>query len=229
MGITRDGGCQDFVIVPEANLYRLPDQISYEEGAILDMEVWAALQKCGVRAGDLAVVIGDGPAGMVACQVLRIMGARRVILSGKSRSRLAKAETLRLADVCLPEVELAERLRAEGNGHGADLAADCAGTESSAAQAIAVVAPGGRVLFYGVYPGVLSHFDLNQIVLKNLAVFGALSDRMGWEDMIDLVSQRKLRLDILITHRFPLESAPQAYQLVREKTDGVIKAVLTLQ
>jgi threonine dehydrogenase-like Zn-dependent dehydrogenase len=214
--------------VSEANLYRLPDPISYEEGAILDMEVWAALRKCGVRAGDLAVVIGDGRAGMLACQVLRIMGARRVILSGKSESRLAKAETLRLADVCLPDVEIAKRLRAEGNGHGADLVADCVGTESSAAQAIAVAAPGGRVLFYGVYPGVLSHFDLNQVVLKDLAVFGGSLGLcgLGRHDRLGVSAQAAA---VHPDHSpIPARKCSTGLSTFREKADGTIKAVLTL-
>ena len=88
LGITRDGGCQDFVLAPMQNVHTLPDTISYEEGAILDMEVWAALDKCGIRPGDSVLVLGHGPAGMVACQIARAMGCGSVILAGRSETRL---------------------------------------------------------------------------------------------------------------------------------------------
>ena len=71
LGFTRDGGCQDFLILPESNVYLLPDHISLEEAAVLDMEVWGALRKCTVNEGDTVRVIGHGSAGLVACQVAR--------------------------------------------------------------------------------------------------------------------------------------------------------------
>jgi threonine dehydrogenase-like Zn-dependent dehydrogenase len=83
-------------------------------------------------------------------------------------------------------------------------------------------------VFYGVQAAPLERFDINRLVLKDLVVFGALSDRRGWEQVIALVETGKLRLAPLITHRFPLDCAPQAYELVRNKAGGVVKAVLTL-
>ena len=86
LGMTRDGGCQEFLVVPEENVYPIPDCISDEEAAILDMEVWGTLHKCQVRKGDTVLVLGHGPAGMVACQIARAMGAGKVILGGRSAS-----------------------------------------------------------------------------------------------------------------------------------------------
>src|SRR5579863_5523823 len=59
-----------------------------EAAAILDMEVWAALSKCGVNPGESVLVLGPGAAGMVACQVARILGAGRVILAGPDSDRM---------------------------------------------------------------------------------------------------------------------------------------------
>jgi threonine dehydrogenase-like Zn-dependent dehydrogenase len=65
-------------------------------------------------------------------------------------------------------------------------------------------------------------------MLHDLVVFGSLSDRRGWEDVIELVSQRKLLLDPLITHRFSFEEASAAYDCVRRGAHGLIKAVIVL-
>ena len=230
LGITKDGGCQTYLVLPEVNVYPIPPAISFEEAAVLDMEVWAALSKPGIQQGDSVVVIGAGPAGLIAAQLARVMGSHKVVLVARSPDRLHMAQQLGFADVVLSSQSprFAEQIKVETHGFGADLTIDCAGTEESAKLAIGCTIPGGRVVLFGVYPGPLPQFDVNQIVLRDLVVYGALSDRRGWEDVIALVSAGKLRLAPLITHRFPLSEAPNAYSLVAAKAPGMMKAVLEI-
>ena len=230
LGITRDGGCQTYLVLPESNVYPVPPVISFEEAAVLDMEVWAALSKPGIRQGDSVLVIGAGPAGLIAAQLARAMGSHKIVLVARSPGRLQIAEHLGFADVVLSSQShhFAEQIKAETGGLGADLTIDCAGTEESAKLALECTIPGGRVVLFGVYPGALPQFDVNPIVMRDLVVYGALSDRRGWEDVIALVSAGKLRLTPLITHRFPLSQAPDAYALVAAKAQGVLKAVLEI-
>ena len=230
LGITRDGGCQDFIVVPQENVYPIPDAVSFEEAAILDMEVWAALTKCGIRKGETVLVVGHGPAGLVASQIARTMGAARVILCGRSPARMEKARAIGVADayVSAQDGTLEQTVRSETEGRGVEVAFEGAGTPESVGAALESVMPGGRVVLYGVQRAPLDGFDLNRIVLKDLEVYGALSDRRGWEDVISLVSSGNLRLAPLITHRFPLDQASAAYEMVRNKSDAVVKAVLIL-
>ena len=230
LGITRDGGCQTYLVLPESNVYPVPDVISFEEAAVLDMEVWAALSKPGICQGDSVLVIGAGPAGLIAAQLARVMGSQKIVLVARSPGRLQIAEQLGFADVVLSSQShhFAEQIKGETGGSGADLTIDCAGTEESARLALEWTIPGGRVVLFGVYPGPLPQFDVNPIVMRDLVVYGALSDRRGWEDVIALVSAGKLRLTPLITHRFPLSQAPDAYALVAAKAQGVMKAVLEI-
>jgi threonine dehydrogenase-like Zn-dependent dehydrogenase len=103
---------------------------------------------------------------------------------------------------------------------------DAAGTPESLRTAIELVAPQGNVVLYGVHGAPVSQVDIDRIILKDLVVYGALSDRFGWEDMIGWVESGKLNLRDIITHRFPLERAQEAYETVRDRRDGAIKAVL---
>ena len=84
-----------------------------------------------------------------------------------------------------------------------------------------------RVVLYGVHAAPLSYLDLNRIVLRDLVVDGALSDRKHWDKVIELVASGELQLQPLITHRFTLENAPEAYDAARKRADGLIKAVIT--
>ena len=109
----------------------------------------------------------------------------------------------------------------------AGYAGDFVGTAQSAGATLRSLLPGGTALLYGVHEAPLDQFDLNQIVLRDLKVFGALSDRVGWERVIQLVESGQLRLKALITHSFPLERGAEAFALVRHRADGVVKAVIT--
>jgi 2-desacetyl-2-hydroxyethyl bacteriochlorophyllide A dehydrogenase len=230
LGLTADGGCQDYLLVPERNVFPIGSSVSFEEAAILDMEVWGAMRKCGIHVGDRVLILGHGPAGLVACQVARLMGAAKVVLCGRSDSRLAAARRLGFADryFAIDSQDEASVTAQETGGHGFEVVIDCAGTTRSTTSALHAAAPGGRVLLYAVYAAPLETADLNQVVLKDLTVFGALSDRVGWEEVIGLVEAGALDLKPLITHRFPIEDAPAAYSLTERKADGIIKAVLLL-
>jgi len=230
LGITADGGCQNFLVVPQENVFALPSTISDEAAAILDMEVWAAMSKCGVTPGESVLVFGPGSAGMIACQVARILGAGRVILAGPYGARMRQAQKLCLADayVLTDHENVPDRIMAETAGIGANVAIDCAGAADALTNALASVTPGGRILLYGLHTTPFQSFDVNRIVLRDLVVFGALSNRNGWEEVIELVSKGELQLGPLITHRFSFEDAPAAYDFVRQGSDGLIKAVIVL-
>jgi 2-desacetyl-2-hydroxyethyl bacteriochlorophyllide A dehydrogenase len=228
-GITRDGGCQDYLVVPKKNVYRIADSVSFEEAAILDMEVYNAIRKCRVETGDSVLVLGAGPIGLIACQVARILGAGHIVLSDILKSRLDASEALGIADTYQPATKNGSG-NGSGPGNGADesfdLVIDCAGSAQSTRHALNVVRPGGRILLYGVYEKAVNDLDLNQVVLKDLVILGAQSDRNGWEEVIDLVTSGALNLKKLITNRFPLEEGQSAYDLVRNKEEAVIKVVL---
>lgn len=231
-GINRNGACQDYLVVPERNAHRIPPCISFEEAAILDIEVWNAIRKCGIESRDRVLILGAGPIGLIACQLTRILGAAHITLSDPLTTRLEQAESLKLADAYLsiPPIPVngTAPKRSSCSGSAYDVVMDCAGTSSSTQCALEAAKPGGRLLLYGVHEEVMNGVDINQIVLKDLVVFGALSDRTGWDEVIELAASGTYNLKSLITHRFPLEEGSQGYDTVRRREPGLIKALLLL-
>ena len=133
--------------MPEENVHPVGDVVSMEEAAILDMEVLAALRKPGAIEGNTLLIIGSGPAGLVATQLAKILGAEKVILSGDNEKRLELGRRLgadRTIDVRKENLE--EVINRETQGRGVDLAMDCAGTSKSFTQALESAAPGTRVV-----------------------------------------------------------------------------------
>jgi L-iditol 2-dehydrogenase len=226
-GISKDGGCQEYLVVPQHNVYRIPDSVSFEEAAILDMEVYNAVRNCRIEKGDCVLVLGAGPIGLIACQVARILGAAHIVLSDLLKSRLDAAQAIGIADVYLPAAQSCSgAVLGNESGEMFDVVVDCAGTANSTRHAFKVVRPGGRILLYGVYEHAIDRLDLNQLVLKDLTVVGAQTDRNGWEEVIALVTSGVLNLKKLITHRFRLEEGQAAFNVVRNREQAVIKAVL---
>lgn len=227
IGMSVDGGMQEYLYVPERNLHPIPDSVSHEESAILDPEVYGALRKPGVEKGCTLLVLGPGPGGLVAVQLGKILGAGKVILTGSRPERLLLGKRLG-ADVTLDSSspDLKEEILEHTSGRGPDMVFDAAGSAESLRTAIDLVAPQGKVVLYGVHGAPVHEVDIDRIILKDIVVYGALSDRLGWEDIIGWVAGGKLNLRDIITHRFPLERAQEAYETVRDRRDGAIKAVL---
>lgn len=227
LGFNHDGGCQEWLVVPEENVHVVADSVSMEEAAILDMEVYAALRKPGIRASDIVLIEGPGPAGLVAVQVARIMGARRVLLSGDSEFRLEAGKSLGVdRTVDIRKESLARVIREETEGRGVDLVMDCAGTAESFRQALEAVIPGGKMVLYGLYPDPLPQASILPVILKDVVVYGSVSDRKYWNEVITLVEKGRLNLKRLITHTLPIDEAAMAYDLARNPRDGTIKIVL---
>ena len=227
VGMTIDGGMQEYIIIPERNVIPIPDSISDEVSAIMDAEVLGALRKPGIEKGSSLLVIGPGPGGLIAIQIGRILGAGKVILLGTRPERLELGRKLG-ADITisLSSGSAREEILEAAGGIGPDMVFDAAGTPSSVSLALDVVRPQGKVVLYGVHGVPVPSFNIDVITLKDLVVYGALSDRVGWEDMIEWVGSGKLNLRDIITHRFSFRDAQKAYETVRDRKDGAIKAVL---
>jgi threonine dehydrogenase-like Zn-dependent dehydrogenase len=227
IGQTVDGGMQEYLFAPERNVIPIPDCISHEESAILDTEVLGALRKAKMEAGSTLLVIGPGPAGLIAAQLGKILGAGKVILTGTRPERLSLGRRLG-ADVTLDSSSggLAERILEETGGRGPGIVFEAAGTAGSLRTALDLVATQGKVVLYGVHGSPVDGVDIDRIILKDLEIYGSLSDRIGWEDMIGWIEAGTLDLRDIITHRFPLERAFEAYETIRDRRGGAVKAVL---
>ncbi len=228
-GITRDGGWAEWLVVPARNLHHLPDAVPDTVAAIMDVEVLSALRKPRIRPGESVVIFGAGPAGLIALQCARILGAGIVILCGRRLERLDLARRLGADHVidttAFDAVTVVHELT---RGKGADLAFDAAGTDSTIVDAVRVLRPQGRAVWYGVPDHAIRDLPVKDMVLKDIIVYGALPNRTGWSDMIELVASGKLDLASLITHEFPLERAADALATMRDRRDGAIKAVLRI-
>jgi L-iditol 2-dehydrogenase len=232
VGFTVPGGLAEYVVVPLKAVHRLPDQLSWDEGAFTDnigIAVYA-VERGRLAPGESVAVLGPGAFGALAVQVARAMGARRVVLVGTRHERLVRMQDLGAdALIAARGDEAIAQVRSALGGHGADLVVEFAGTPDAAREAIQMARRGGRVVLAGATgPGrELSGVDLSTIVRGHLDISGSLANPKGISARgLELMARGAVDVNPLITHHFPLRDFNEAWQTFVERRDGAIRVML---
>jgi len=226
-GIHVDGGFADYVAVPQGLLHRMPDGMSYEEAALVEPlgnAVHFVDDVTPYKPGDLVVVQGCGPIGLLSAQLFRLGGAR-VIISGLGVDgvRLGVAEKLGFEAVNIDEVDLVERVMELSGGTGANVAFVAVGAPQAVKQALDLVRKRGTVTVVGIF-GAEVPVDATRLVRRELTVMGAYDARpANFPTSIGLISQGKVNVRDVLTHRFPLDEAEEAFKVALDRTGGKVE------
>jgi 2-desacetyl-2-hydroxyethyl bacteriochlorophyllide A dehydrogenase len=227
-GFTRGGGHQDFLLIPASTCVALPDALSFEEGAACACgtgTAFHALKRLSISGVDTIAVFGQGPVGLSATQFAATMGAR-VIAVDVMPERLELASQLG-ADVTIdasddPPVETIRELT---HGEGADATLDATGIPEVRLDAVDSARLWGKVCFVG--EGNTTTFDVSpQIIHKQLTIYGSWTFSLsGLAEVANFVVERQVPLKDLITHRFTLDQATEAYRLFDGGRTGKVMLV----
>ena len=233
-GNTINGAQAEYLLVPyaQANLTRIPDQLTDEQAVLLADIASTGIsgaEAAPVRIGDAVVVFAQGPIGLCATAGAKLMGASLIIGVDGDEKRLAMA--LRMgADVVLDyrAVDVVAEVK-RLSGDGADVAIEALGTQSTFENALRSLRPGGTLSSLGVYSGKLQMpYDAFAAGLGDHRIITTLcpggKERM--RRLLNLVQSGRFDPTPLITHRFSLDQITDAYQLFGERSDGVLKVAI---
>ena len=215
MGYEIDGAFAEYVRIPASgvasgNVFALPSGLSFEKAALAEPLacVMNGQERVGVNMGDVVVVLGAGPIGILHVKLARLSGARLVVVSEPNPVRREAALKAGAHLVIDPTAEdLNGRVRGATDGLGADVAICAIGVPSLANDAIGLVRHRGRVsLFAGFNKGAQAEIDVNAIHYNELTVTGSFGlTRLQFERALKMIASGNLEVDSLLTHRFPLE------------------------
>lgn len=217
MGYNFDGGFAEYMIVPKVvldvdGLNRIPDGVGFDEASVAEPLACAlnAQELVGINDGDVVVVIGSGPIGCLHVRLARAHGAARVFLVELSRDRLDTAAALVNPDaaICASEQDPVEAVLALTDGRGADVVITAAASGKAQEQAVTMVAPRGRISFFGGLPKTdpIISLDSNLVHYRELMIIGANGSSPDHNKRaLQLVADGAVPVDDLITHRLPLE------------------------
>ena len=214
LGFDVDGGNADYVALPAANALLLPDEISFAGGAVMtDMigSQYYLQQKLHVAGNKRVAVIGLGPMGAAATLIASGLGAE-VIAIDIIEERLKFSKTLGATHALdSRDANIKARILEITKGAGVEVAIDCSGSPIGQNLALDIAGKHGAVAFVGES----SKTEINpsdQIIRKLLTVVGGWYFPLSaWSEICDFVVSRKLNVEGLISHRFTLDQAAEAF------------------
>jgi L-iditol 2-dehydrogenase len=223
----RAGAFAEYVAVPAHIVYRLPDQISFAEAALLEAVAVAvhAVSLADTIHGS-AFVVGAGTIGLLCLQALRVAGCSRIFVADLDDSRLALANQFGATAVLSPGIDFADQIKQLTGGEGADLVLEAVGRNETVATSIAAVRKGGTVILVGnISPEVT--LPLQKVVTRQIRLQGSCASAGEYPRCIELMASGGINVKPLITAVAPLADGPQWFRRLHAREPGITKVILT--
>ncbi|MEX1217976.1 MAG: alcohol dehydrogenase catalytic domain-containing protein [Acidimicrobiales bacterium] len=216
-GVGHDGGMAEKVIVPASSIARLPVGVAATNGCLVEPLAVAVhgVRRGGIGGGDRVAIIGGGTIGQMALVVSQQIGAKVDLLARHER-----------------QTDAASRLGAGSvDGNGYDVVIEAAGSASALAEAADRCRPGGTIVLLGSYwdgnvemPGMV--IGMKELTLIPAVMYGRSGPSRDIDAAATILGQRPELPEIVITHRFPLDAAVEAFTVAADRSAGAIKVVL---
>jgi L-iditol 2-dehydrogenase len=225
-GHNTQGADATYVVHGVKAIFRLPDGLSFEDGALIDPASIAlhTANRSGVAPGDTVAITGAGPIGLLSGDAALVRGAARVIVIGRG-ARLAKAAALGFETVDYGAGEPAAAVRAMTGGVGADVAFECAGVPEAVQWCLALLRRGGRCVAVGI-PVRGVEVAMQRLVLDELELAGVRAAAGEMRRVMPLVEQGRMRVREMVTHRFPLGRYEEALATFNDRSSGALKILV---
>jgi len=226
-GHSVQGADATYVVHGIKAIFRLPDSLSYAEGAVIDPASIAlhVANRGRVRPGDNVAITGAGAIGLLAGDAALVRGAGRVILLEANPLRLAKAAAMGFDTVDTGVSDPAGEVRGRTGGLGADVVLECAGVPVTVQLAIAMLRRGGRCAAVGI-PTVGIEIAMQRLVLDELELVGCRATAGEMRHVMPLVEQGRIRVREVTTHRFALADYGTALSTFKDPGSGAIKIII---
>lgn len=211
-------------------VHRIPEGMSYETAALAEPLACClnGLERSHLKPGESVLIIGAGPAGILLAETATALGAGQVILAQRSRRRLELAKQFRAsAFIATDEQDLVAAVLDLTGGRGVDIAITACASPEAQEQALAVVRPRGRVNYFGGLPRGSRNIQLDSNIIhyRECYVHGSHGSVPRQHRVaLDLLANDQVRVEGLITHRFPLEQIAEAFAAQEQRLG--LKAVV---
>lgn len=225
VGVTRDGGMAEYCAVPAQNCYVLPDELSFDEGALVEPLgcVWHGLSRLTLSPSYRVLIIGGGFIGQLFLQLVHHAQVASVAVVEPVAEKHALLKRLGAHHVFRPS----DRADMEAWKDGADVVIECVGKKETMEWAVSAAAKGGQVLLFGVAaPDTLISLSPYAVFSKELTIKGSFINPYTHDEAIALIRQKAIEVEPLISHRFALEELPAV--MAQYPTLRVSKGVIRL-
>jgi L-iditol 2-dehydrogenase len=224
----RAGAFAEYVVVPSRILYRLPDNLSFVEAAMLEAVSVAihAVSLATLSPDSTALVIGAGMIGLLVAQALRATGCSRIFVADIDASRLKLAQEIGATAMLSADTKLVEQVLQLNGGIGVDVVVEAVGRKETVAAAIDSVRKGGSVVLVGnISPEVT--LPLQKVVTRQIRLQGSCASAGEYSRAMELLASGAIRVKPLITAVSPLDEGPRWFERLHAREPNLMKVVLT--
>jgi len=222
------GSLADYVIADADFLHPKPENVTFAEAAIAEPVSGSlhAVERCDLKLGDFVVILGCGTIGSLAMQHALNKGAE-VLIVDPEEFKLAVARELGVCHTVNPTKEnLSEVVKRLTGGIGADCVIEAAGLPETLASTVGLVRRGGTIMLIGWSGNKTDAFDLTSLTLDELTVLGTLGFCRDFPVALKLMSQGRVKVGPIITHRLPFGQIEQGIRMLQHHEAGVWKIVI---
>jgi len=224
----RNGAFAEFIAIPQHIIYRIPDNVTFEQAAMVEAVAVAlhSINLSGLTLGDKCVVVGSGMIGIFIIKLLKISGASLIIAIDSNPHRLDQAR-LAGADHTFPAdgEGLDLKVASLTNNRGADISFEAVGRTESVNTAITLVRKGGTAVLVGnTSPSV--DFPLQQVVTREIKVQGSCAIRGEYETVLELISSGRINVNDQISAVAPLSDGAVWFDKLYKKKGNLNKIIL---
>lgn len=223
-----DGCLSEYVSHPAAFTFKLPDNMSFVEGALVE-PLAIGLHACNlgnVKLGQTVAIIGAGCIGLVNLLSAKAYGATTLIVGDVLDKRLAKAKELGANIVNTTKRPFSEAVMEITNGRGADVVIDCAGFSETMVQSIKAAKPAGTIVLVGLGGKSLDGLDGNIISSKELTIKGIFRYRNLYPTAINAIAGGRIDVESIVSHRFKFDDSVNAFSTCYKDIKNVVKGVI---
>lgn len=224
----RHGAFAEYIAVPARILYRLPDNLSFEQAAMVEAVSVAvhAVERTPLVLDASVVVVGTGMIGLLVVQALKVKGCGKIIAIDLDKDKLKLASKLGATHtIAADEPELQQKLRALTDGRGAGAAFEAVGLTVTVRTAIDSVRKGGSVTLIGnLKPQV--ELPLQSVVTRELTLLGSCASAGEYPACLDLIASGKINVTDFISATPPLEEGAQWFERLYAGEKGLMKVLL---
>ncbi|MDH5363110.1 MAG: alcohol dehydrogenase catalytic domain-containing protein [Aigarchaeota archaeon] len=227
IGLSRQGALAEYVAVPSDRCLSLPDEMSYEEGSMVEPAAVAvhATSRASICSDDAVAIVGTGVIGLLTLQAVRLRGPSKIFVIDLLEERLGLAKRFGADEAINPrEVNPVDRVMQLTNRAGVDCVLEAVGVQETVREAMEMASDQGRVVVIGMLQKSME-LEALQITVRELSVMGAYAyaDR-DFEKALGLISEGRINVRPLITTVLPLYSIREGFEALANQR--AIKVIL---
>jgi len=212
IGVTRHGGFAEYCIVPETQVYKLPDNVSFEQGVMTEPIACClhGIDLCNIQSGDTVLIIGAGTIGLIMLQLVKTGGPAQIFVSEPVETKRNLALSLGADIVCNPQTENFNSFISENTRDGVDIAIECVGLKQTVKNAIVSAARGGTVMLFGLtHPDCEAPLKPLDVFKRELTIKSSFINPFTQARAVQMLGAGRISVKELISETVPIEKIEQ--------------------